>query len=114
MTRSNENLTSSAVIGLPLANLTFGRNLNRHDFPSADRSQLVASSGLRLTYSPGAIVTSVSYAAFKVSGGEYCAMRAGSNVIVSLMSSPITIVFLGCAASGDASAAAAAIPTPSA
>ena len=44
------------------------------------------------------MVISDSYAAVRVSGGVYCASRAGSNVIESLMSRPSTSVFFAAAA----------------
>src|SRR6185312_5713889 len=99
MTRSNDHLTSSTVIGVPLANLTPSRMVNRQPLPSAVRAHLVASDGATLTYWPGVIVTSVSYAASTDIGEVYCARRAGSRVIVSLMSMAMTSVPLRVCAS---------------
>ena len=47
-TRSSDHFTSSADIGLPLANLTFSRIVKRQPLPSGVRSHFVASIGLRL------------------------------------------------------------------
>jgi hypothetical protein len=60
MTRSNDHFTSSAVISLPVENLTPSRNVKRQPLPSGVRAHFVASAGATLMYSPGFMVTSES------------------------------------------------------
>ena len=60
MTRSNDHLTSSTVMALPVENLTPSRSVKRQPLPSGVRAHLVASEGATLMYSPGFMVTSES------------------------------------------------------
>ena len=53
LSRVRLNFTSSAVNGLPLACLTFGRSLNVYSLPSAETFHSVASTGRKVFSSLG-------------------------------------------------------------
>src|SRR6267143_3181837 len=108
MARWTEYTMSSAVSGLPLANLTPDLSLNVMSFvlPASLMSQLVARLGLMVARSVPSNFTSVSYTLCVAKTALNSYNTAGSSEMRSLVSRSMTSVLAAPPGVGEAEAAA--------